>query len=166
MAIMARMARLGGSYDGVLEVELIERLDRDRCVAHLRLFAQVWDEEREAWAWEGREHVELDRMLLRVDALLVFARALKAWADLPLDRLRAPSFTHEVELSRGWPERVSLAVGPVARYPLGDRAVLKARVIAGGQASLVAFGIDVSGAALFADEVDDAVSALSRLPTR
>jgi hypothetical protein len=157
---MRGICELGGSYDGRLEIELIEGLDRDRCLARLRLMARAWDAEREQWSWEDREHLELERMLLRTDALVAFAEALKTWAALPLDRLRLPSFTYETELARGWPERVSIAVGPPPRYTLGDRALLEARVIAGGRETRVAFAVDVSGAAVFAEDVGDAVQAL------
>lgn len=159
---MERLARLGGSYDGRLEIGLIEQLDRDRCLARLRLMARAWDAEREQWSWDDREHLELERVLLRTDALVAFAEALKTWAALPLARLRLPSFTYETELARGWPERVSIALGPLPRYSLGDRALLKVRVVAGGREILVTFGIDVSGAAVFVDEFEDAMSRLAR----
>lgn len=157
---MRGICELGGSYGGRLEVELIEALERGRCFARLRFLGPRWDDERCEWSWRHREAIDLDRMLLCTDALVAFASALGAWARLPLDRLRVPSFTHEAELARGWPERVSIAVGPPPRYTLGDRALLKARVIAGGRQTLAAFAIDVSGAAVFAEDVDEAVGAL------
>lgn len=157
---MPRISTLGGTWEGRLELELHEPLDRDRCLAHLRVVAMRWDPVREEWTWKVQDGLDLPRMLLRTDALVAFTDALRAWAALPLERLRVASFTYETELARGWPERVSIAVGPLPRYRLGDRALSKIRVVAGGRASVLAFAIDVSTGAAFADDVDDSLGAL------
>lgn len=158
---MAHISTLGGTWHDRLELELLEPLDRDRCLAHLCVGARRWDPERGDWSWRHEDAADLPRMLLRTNALLAFTEALKRWATLPLERLRVASFTHEAELARGWPERVSIAVGPLPHYRLGDRALLKIRVVEGGRATHFALGIDVSGAAAFADDVDDALAALT-----
>ena len=159
---MSRICTLGG--EGRLELELIENVGPDRC------FVGVWaygclaseaDDER-----DGLQHLALERALVSKRALFGFVDALKAWTGLPLDRLRTPSFTHEAELANGWPERLGVAIGPLPRamrYRLGDRVLLKLHTRLGGEASTLTFVFDVSGAAVFVDQVLDATGARSPL---
>jgi hypothetical protein len=52
------------------------------------------------------------------------------------------------------------------RYPLGDRVLLRVHTRLGGVPSTLAFVIDVSGAAVFVDQVHDATGARSPFARR
>lgn len=159
---MSRLCTLGG--EGRLELELIENVGPDRCFVGLSAYgrclaSELDDDERDAF-----QHLELERALVSKRALFGFVDALKAWTELPLDRLRTPSFTHEAELAHGWPERLGVAIGPLPRamrYRLGDRVLLKLHTRLGGEACTLTFVFDVSGAAVFVDQVLDATGARS-----
>lgn len=168
VAIMSRLCTLGG--EGRLALELIENVGPDRCFvgvsAYGRRLASDVDDEQDG---DGFERLELERALVSKSALFGFVDALRAWTELPLERLRTPSFTHEVELARGCPERIGIAVGPLPRamrYRLGDRVLLKLHTRLGGRSSTLGLVFDVSGAAVFVDQVLDATGARSPFARR
>jgi hypothetical protein len=160
------VAHLHAGWGGWLALELVEDLGRDRCVVGLSVSGYRADSECDVDGWPTPRTIEIERACVSKSGLFGFVDALKAWAELPLERLRTSCFTHEVELARGFPERIGLAMGPPPRYTRGDRVLLKLHTRLGGESSTVAFGFDVSGAAVFVDEVHDATGARSPLPRR
>lgn len=150
-------------------LELFEDLGRDRCMVGLSVSGCRADSACDLDGWPTPRTIQIERACVSKSGLFRFVDALEAWAALPLERLRTPCFTHEVELARGFPERVGLAVGPpprTTRHSLGDRVLLKLHTRLGGESSTVAFGFDVSGAAVFVDQVHDATGARSPLARR
>ncbi len=169
LVIMSRICTLGGGERGRLGLELLDDLGGDRCVVGLSVDGYGADPRKDYDAWRGWRSLEIARACVSTSGLFGFVDALGAWAELPLARLRTATLTHEVELARGFPERVGLAVGPLParmRYPLGDRVLLRVHTRLGGVPSTLAFVIDVSGAAVFVDQVHDATGARSPFARR